>query len=809
MKISTFKFFPAFILSFLLFQGSQNLSAQSVSLTGDEGDVTFLKDKDQWVELTELRTINSRSFRKPDGNIIVQSSAEPLCFKSKDGSILPLDLTLYAPGGGGWKTRAQTNPSWLHADGSVSFTKDDNWIFRFHKNLKLNGTSLSFMPPLVNGNGYTIDFQNMDMDQLGSFNENRIKSAFIVYSLSQDQAGKVLLFSEEISVQEGFTLKEDKGNGRRLPDGSWEGDLVIISALGEEMGRMHRPEYYDSHPQQPSQIVGSYILQKIGDGNYQVETVVPKQWVNDPARIFPLVIDPLLTGPTALWGGGNMPSCSFPTYNRDSILVTIPGTITITGFMVQSSYEAAVATNTPKSDGRMYFSTNCGFSPVLTVTGPQGALPGTAYLPWSNYRAYLACCLSPSCNPQQIWVRMHLSRVNNAPACNQNYIYYNQFSAWPFSVYCEGRTLESYGQFWTVNPPSICSNVCTINANVFARHGVPPYTVTHPWASGPVTMGNPNPCSYNQTNIPIMLTIPGCPTYCGNISALNIPPPTITDACGNTAAGLGTKTVNILPAPNVVATPNPLAVCPGEPVIIQFTSCLPNTTYSWMDDQGNTGLGDILTVHQNSTTVPDTILYTVLPTGLNGCTGTMVNIPVVVNPYPGANAGTDTTIESGTTIILNGQGGNGNATYTWTPAYNLSCTNCPNPNAWPSTTTTYILEVTENGCVSYDTITIFVEVAPVGIFVPNTFSPNGDGINDILQPGMLGIASLEMHIFNRWGELIYSWNTLSGGWDGMYKNDIVQEDAYVWMLKAYPEDLHHPPIEMQGTVNVIGKGKRF
>jgi gliding motility-associated-like protein len=265
------------------------------------------------------------------------------------------------------------------------------------------------------------------------------------------------------------------------------------------------------------------------------------------------------------------------------------------------------------------------------------------------------------------------------------------------------------------------------------------------------------------------------------------------------------KTITRLSAPDITAVPNPLAICSGDPVNIVFTSC-ENAIYSWSGDDATNGTGNISTTITNTTTTPNTVTYTATAYA-NGCTGDTVTIPVVVNPYPGAGAGTDTLILSGTTIVLNGTGGNGNATYSWAPPYNLSCTDCPNPSAYPSTTTSYTLYVTENGCTSTDTILVEVEVSPVYIVVPNTFTPNGNGVNDVFKPEMLGVAQLEFYIFNRWGELLYSWTDLNGSWDGTYKGEKVQQGVYVWLLHAVPEDMHHPPREMTGTITVLPKTK--
>ncbi|MCB9447969.1 MAG: PKD domain-containing protein [Flavobacteriales bacterium] len=88
------------------------------------------------------------------------------------------------------------------------------------------------------------------------------------------------------------------------------------------------------------------------------------------------------------------------------------------------------------------------------------------------------------------------------------------------------------------------------------------------------------------------------------------------------------------------------------------------------------------------------------------------------------------------------------------------------------------------GCV--DTIYKDVEVTPVSsIYVPNAFSPNGDGINDYFRVEYEGFCEIQMFIFDRWGNEIYRTNSFDG-WNGKANggDKIAQEDVYVWVVKA-------------------------
>ncbi len=125
----------------------------------------------------------------------------------------------------------------------------------------------------------------------------------------------------------------------------------------------------------------------------------------------------------------------------------------------------------------------------------------------------------------------------------------------------------------------------------------------------------------------------------------------------------------------------------------------------------------------------------------------------------------------------------------WTPNTGLSCTDCLEPEITVTETTSYTVTITDdNGCTLTATINIIVEVQD-DVFIPTAFSPNGDGINDIFQPG--GDANLKIKLFrvyDRWGELLYeSKNHLisSGiGWDGTFNNSRVNPGVYVYYLSV-------------------------
>ena len=114
-------------------------------------------------------------------------------------------------------------------------------------------------------------------------------------------------------------------------------------------------------------------------------------------------------------------------------------------------------------------------------------------------------------------------------------------------------------------------------------------------------------------------------------------------------------------------------------------------------------------------------------------------------------------------------GGTGNLSVVWSPAYNLNCTDCPDPLAWPIQNTVYRVHITdENGCEGMGIVE--VEVFHDGPFIPNTFTPGKDDINETFKVSDYGIKSFELYVFDRWGSKLFYSDNIYEGWDGKMPN---------------------------------------
>ncbi len=166
-----------------------------------------------------------------------------------------------------------------------------------------------------------------------------------------------------------------------------------------------------------------------------------------------------------------------------------------------------------------------------------------------------------------------------------------------------------------------------------------------------------------------------------------------------------------------------------------------------------------------------------------------------------ADAGpADTVVVLGQPLQLNASGGN---TYTWSQPTWLSNPNIQNPVALPQDDIQYILTATTaQGCVGIDFINVKLYKMDPDLYVPNAFSPNGDNINDILKPILLGMRELHFfRIYNRSGQLIYSTTSKNEGWDGTFKGKKQDSGTFVWMAEGinYKGDLR----QKKGTTILI------
>ncbi|MCS6935707.1 MAG: gliding motility-associated C-terminal domain-containing protein [Chitinophagales bacterium] len=175
-------------------------------------------------------------------------------------------------------------------------------------------------------------------------------------------------------------------------------------------------------------------------------------------------------------------------------------------------------------------------------------------------------------------------------------------------------------------------------------------------------------------------------------------------------------------------------------------------------------------------------------------------LPIIVDVIPDTLELTLGETQQVQTVFLNAT----NVTYQWENTLGLSCSDCPNPYVTAYQTGNHVIVVSErNGnSVCSGSATLHVKVLPKQpLYIPNAFSPNGDGNNDVFMIYGQGIGSVDLTIFNRWGELVFESNNQFDGWDGTYKGVMQNPDVYAYYARI--TYLDGKKVEKRGSVTLV------
>jgi gliding motility-associated-like protein len=189
--------------------------------------------------------------------------------------------------------------------------------------------------------------------------------------------------------------------------------------------------------------------------------------------------------------------------------------------------------------------------------------------------------------------------------------------------------------------------------------------------------------------------------------------------------------------------------------------------------------------------IPDTTTkYRVVGEDNWGCFADTGFVLVKVYPVPTVDAGGEKTMNVGQTLDLVPIVSNDVTDVLWSPTGAIF--RYPDPNSItvkPNQQTVYTVEVkNRGGCMARDNVTVHVICNGTNVFIPNTFSPNGDGTNEVFYPRGTGLFKVKsLRLFNRWGEMIFERANFNAndpiyGWNGTYKGIKVDSDVFVYMI---------------------------
>ncbi|HXB10505.1 MAG TPA: gliding motility-associated C-terminal domain-containing protein, partial [Bacteroidia bacterium] len=189
--------------------------------------------------------------------------------------------------------------------------------------------------------------------------------------------------------------------------------------------------------------------------------------------------------------------------------------------------------------------------------------------------------------------------------------------------------------------------------------------------------------------------------------------------------------------------------------------------------------------------------YTFIVTDANGCAAIQtvtITQPAMLRVSATANGAIH--IEQTAALTASAAGGTPPYTYNWSDSAGSSAT----VNVSPGSTTNYTVTVTDkDGCTA--TAIVTVEVLCDDIFVPDAFSPNGDGYNDYLYVKGGCITNMTFLVFDRWGNKVFETSNLNNGWNGNYNGHPMNTGTYAWYLKVTLKD--QTSVERKGNVTLI------
>lgn len=241
------------------------------------------------------------------------------------------------------------------------------------------------------------------------------------------------------------------------------------------------------------------------------------------------------------------------------------------------------------------------------------------------------------------------------------------------------------------------------------------------------------------------------------------------------------------------------AICQGETFTLNVSGA---RTYVWSP---SANLDDYRSPNPKASPWETTKYRVIAYEG--SCIPDTSHVDLTVHPKPTVSVRGEQTIVAGTSADLLASGQH-IVRFMWSPSATLSCETCANPIASPYKTTTYTVKVfSKFECVDSANVTIKVLCDKSQLFVPNTFTPNGDGVNDIFMVRGTGITTLQsFRVYNRWGQVMFertnvSVNDKTNGWDGNFNGAQLPPDVYVWTVEAFCEngDL----LKLKGDVTII------
>lgn len=231
-------------------------------------------------------------------------------------------------------------------------------------------------------------------------------------------------------------------------------------------------------------------------------------------------------------------------------------------------------------------------------------------------------------------------------------------------------------------------------------------------------------------------------------------------------------------------------LCPGENATLDATQIISGVSYAWSN--GSSAASIVAT--QSGT-------YTVTVSSITGCVA-QDNVNVSIAPtLPPFTLGDDKILCLGESVILTAPPANANIIRTWQDGSSTDTYS-------PTQTGTYWLQISSNCDTLRDEVDIVFRELPIvenPILMPNAFSPNTDGKNDVFRPTLTGISgNYEFSVYDRWGQKVFSTTNPTESWDGKLNGIWSETGVYAWYCRAYVVDCKgEQEVFKKGNVTII------
>ncbi|RYE13485.1 MAG: gliding motility-associated C-terminal domain-containing protein, partial [Sphingobacteriales bacterium] len=262
----------------------------------------------------------------------------------------------------------------------------------------------------------------------------------------------------------------------------------------------------------------------------------------------------------------------------------------------------------------------------------------------------------------------------------------------------------------------------------------------------------------------------------------------VSNAAGCNATA--STTLLVQPAPAIAVAFSDTSICINDSITLLSSG---GNSYDWQPAMGLSASN----VPTPKASPVNSTLYKVIGTNAAGCKDS-ATVNVVVNNKAIANAGPDKTIILGGSTILSASIAGNYQSFAWSPSPDIANTSILQPTVAPTADATYRLNViSKNGCgSSTDDVNVNFYT---GIFIPNAFTPNNDGLNDSWNvPALDAYPGFQLKVFDRYGQKVFENNNKNQPWDGRHKGLPLTIGVYVYVIK-----LNEQLPVLKGTVLII------